>query len=245
MNRLTPGIVPGLAACTLALAMILPAAPAAAQPGNETEEFHYRWRLGGLGGAIAGLFLPNHGDGVLSFTPRDDRLEGELLITSEESREGEFWRYGAEIDRRSLSAKRAWSNYEWKGKSSSKSQEIEVPDVMDVASGIYAIRRDPPQVARRMDIWSDGRIYPVVVIPRGEDTREVAGRKIPTRRYSIRGYDAPGRRKWKGSLELWLAEDAAATPVEIRIERSLADLRLEITALPDGLDGGAEPPESP
>jgi Protein of unknown function (DUF3108) len=243
MNRQTPSIVPALATCTLALAMILPAAPAFAQPGNEKEEFHYRWRLGGFAGAIAGLFLPNHGDGVLSFTPKDDRLESDLLITSEESREGEFWRYGAEIDRRSLSAKRAWSSYQWKGKSNSKSQEIDVPDVMDIASGIYAIRRDPPQVTRKMDIWSDGHIYPVVVVPRGEDTREVAGRKIPTRRYSIRGYDAPGRRKWKGSLELWLAEDAAATPIEIRIERSLADLRLEITTLPDGFE--AAPAETP
>ena len=212
--------------------MTLPAGPAAGQPPPRPESFHYRWHLGGFGGVIAGLFLPSQGDGVLSFTPEDDTLTSELLITSEQSRAGEYWRYGAAVDRDDLSAKRVWSSYRWKGKSNSKSQEIDQPDVIDVASGIYAIRRDPPTVPRQMDIWSDGHTYPVVVIPRGEETREVAGEKVPTRHYSVRGYDAPGRSRWKGSLELWLAEDPAATPVEIRIQRSLADLRLELTPAP-------------
>jgi hypothetical protein len=41
----------------------------------------------------------------------------------------------------------------------------------------------------------------------------------------------PGRRKWKGKLDLWLTQDAAATPVEIVISRNLADVRMELKSL--------------
>ena len=56
----------------------------------------------------------------------------------------------------------------------------------------------------------------------------IGGREVATRHFTVTGYDVPGKRRWKGTLELWLAEDAAATPVEIHISRSLADLRLEL-----------------
>jgi Protein of unknown function (DUF3108) len=233
MSKLTLRIVLAVAVCTVAFAATVPAA--AGQP--EIEEFHYRWKLGSFLGKVAGLFLPSRGDGVLTFTPQDDTLTSELLITSEQSAEGEFWRYGAEIDRTNLHARRAWSSYAWRGKSGSKSAEIEAQGVIDVASSIYAIRRDPPTIARSMDVWSDGKIYPVLVIPRGEERRKIAGRTLDTRRFTVRGYDAPSGRKWKGQLELWLADDPAATPVEIHIERSLAELRLELTSLPESLGG--------
>jgi hypothetical protein len=225
----------------LLAAMTLPSPPAAASsnpvaptPGAEGEEFHYRWRLGSLLGKVAGIFLPSQGDGVLSFTPTDHRLRSELLITSEQSRAGEYWQYGSEVDADQRHAVRAWSSSAWKGEEKSKSEEIEQRGVLDVVSGIYAIRRDPPENPRTMEIWSDGKIYPVVVVPRGREVREIDGKKIPTRHFQVRGYEAKGGRKWKGKLELWLAEDPAATPVEIRIERSLADLRLELVGYPAG-----------
>jgi hypothetical protein len=196
-------------------------------------------------GKVAGLFLPGRGEGVLTFTPDGETLTSELLITSGQSAEGEFWRYGAESDRASLEARRAWSSYRWRGKAREKSQEVDDAGVLEITSGIYAIRRDPPAVPRKMEIWSDGRIYPVLAIPMGEERREVAGRKIVARRFSIRGFDAPGRHRWKGSVEVWLADDPAATPVELRIERSLAHLHLVITELPDRGDGGGSAPETP
>ena len=107
---------------------------------------------------------------------------------------------------------------------------IDHPRVRDVVSGIYQIRRELPARPRTMQIWSDGKIYPVVVIPRGDERRRVDGRKIDTLHYSVRGYESRSGRRWKGSLELWLARDAAATPVEMHIERSLANLRLELHA---------------
>jgi hypothetical protein len=102
-----------------------------------------------------------------------------------------------------------------------------------VASGIYSIRQDPPDKPRRMEIWSDGKIYPVVVIPLGTEHRKMkGGKKIAVRHYSIRGVEVPGRRKWKGKLDLWLAKDEAATPVEILISRNLADVHLELQSPP-------------
>lgn len=199
-----------------------------------SEEYRYRWHLGSLLGKVAGLFFPSHGDGVLRVTPGDDgRMTSELVITSEESRAGEYWRYGSEMDAETGLAVRAWSSYKWRGEEKSKEAEIDSDDgVRDVVSGIWSIRRNPPERPRPMEIWSDGKIYPVMVVPRGRETRTIDDRKVATRHYTVTGYDVPGKRRWKGTLELWLAEDAAATPVEIHISRSLADLRLELQDLP-------------
>lgn len=198
-----------------------------------SEEFHYRWHLGSLLGRVAGLFLPSHGEGVLRVTPADSgRLTSELLITSPESAAGEYWRYGSEIDSETGLALRAWSAYKWRGEEKSKEAEIDQGGVRDVVSGIWSIRQDPPERPRPMEIWSDGKIYPVMVVPRGAETRTVDGQKVSTRHFTVTGYDVPGKRRWKGTLELWLADDGDATPIEIHISRSLADLRLELQELP-------------
>lgn len=214
-----------------AILVLLAGTAGAAQPVNE--EYRYRWHLGSLLGRVAGLFLPSHGDGVLRVTPGEDgRMTSELLITSEQSAAGEYWRYGSEMDSETGLALRAWSAYKWRGEEKSKEEEIEQGGVRDVVSGIWSIRQDPPERPRPMEIWSDGKIYPVMVVPRGAETRTLDGEKVATRHFTVTGYDAPGKRRWKGTLELWLADDDAATPVEIHISRSLADLRLELQDLP-------------
>jgi hypothetical protein len=217
-----------LAAATLGAA--LPAAAAEVAPG--TEELHYRWNLGRLLGRMAGVFLPSEGDGVMTLKPANGNLVTELVITSEHSREGEFWRYGSQIDPRSGYAEKAWSSYRWRGEAKSKRDDLGGGSVTDIVSGIYAIRRDPPAATRHMEIWSDGKIYPVMVIPKGEATRKIDGKAVATRHYTVRGYKTPDGRFWKGALELWLAKDAAATPVEIHITRDLAALQLRLQTLP-------------
>jgi len=215
----------------LAAALVFSSLPALAAEAAP-EELHYRWNLGRLLGRVAGIFLPNEGDGVMTLVPRNGDVVTELVITSEHSRDGEFWRYGSQIDSESGYAERAWSSYRWRGEAKSKQQDLADETVMDVVSGIYAIRRDPPTTSRHMEIWSDGKIYPVVVIPKGEVTRTIDGRRVLTRHYTVRGYKAAEGRFWKGSLELWLAKDAAATPVEIHITRDLAALQLRLQSLP-------------
>jgi hypothetical protein len=219
---------PWLTAVLTALLAALPATGAVAAP----EELHYRWNLGRLLGRVAGLFLPSEGSGVLTLERRNGDYVSELLITSEHSRKGEYWRYGSQIDADSGYAEEAWSSYAWRGETKSKREEIDSDGVRDIVSGIYAIRNDPPTSSRQMEIWSDGKIYPVVVIPRGEERRRIDGRRVATRHYSVRGYDAPGGRRWGGSLELWLARDEAATPVEIHITRNLAALQLRLQSPP-------------
>lgn len=217
------------------LALLTPslgAVPGEAAAPALDEQFQYRWQLKNFVGAVAGLFLPNQGEGSLTFRTTNGHLRSELMITSSASREGEYFRYGSEIDKSTLQPIRAWSAYSWRGESKAKSEEIEKRGVLDVAAGIFAIRRDPPTKSRRMEIWSDGKIYPVVVMPRGTETRKLSGRSIQTRHYSIRGVEIPGRRKWKGKMDLWLATDEAATPVEILISRNLADVRMELKSLP-------------
>jgi uncharacterized protein DUF3108 len=212
-------------------AFLVPSLTVSGEGSMLDEEFRYAWQLRNLVGVVAGLFLPNQGEGSLTFkTQKNGHLRTELTITSDASREGEFFRYGSEIDTETLQPIRAWSSYSWRGETKTKSEEIEQQGVLDIASGIYAIRRDPPAKPRRMEIWSDGKIYPVVVMPLGEEVRKVGDAKVATRHFSIRGLEAPGRRKWKGKLDLWLAKDDAATPVGILISRNLADVRMDLKA---------------
>jgi hypothetical protein len=216
-----------------ALALVLTANGARAQ-ARADEAFQYRWQLRNFLGTMAGLFLPNQGEGSLTFKAvGNGHLRSELTITSNAAKQGEFFRYGSEIDTRTMHPIRAWSAYSWRGETKSKSEPVDQGGVLDVASGIYAIRLDPPEKSRRMEIWSDGKIYPVVVIPLGLENRKLRdGKMVPARHYSIRGVDSPGRRKWKGKLDLWLSRDAAATPVEILISRNLADVHMTLTSLP-------------
>jgi len=193
------------------------------------EEFRYEWQLRNFLGSIAGLFLPNQGEGSLTFRKANGHLKSELTITSHQSKEGEFFKYGSEIDAQTLQPIRVWSSYQWRGETKTKNEPVAVTGVLDIASGIFAIRNDPPTKTRRMEIWSDGRIYPVVVMPLGLEKRKLPkGEVVQARHYSIRGISIPGRNRWKGKLDLWLTPDAAATPVEILISRSLADVRLQL-----------------
>lgn len=199
-------------------------------PANE--EFRYRWQLRNFMGAVAGLFLPRQGEGSLTFMRTNGHLKSELTITSPQSKQEGYFRYGSEIDVRTLQPIRAWSSYSWRGESKSKNEPVDKEGVLDVAAGIYAIRSDPPTRSRKMQIWSDGKIYPVVVIPMGIEVRQLPHGKVPARHYSIRGVNLRGQRKWKGKLDLWLATDEANTPVEILISRNMADVRMELMSRP-------------
>jgi hypothetical protein len=230
-----------LASPAAVLAAEPPASMAPAVPASN-EDFHYRWSLRNILGAIAGLFLPNHGEGELTFkTEPNGHLTSELVITSP-SAGGDFWRYGAEIDPARLQPIRAWTSYRWRGKSKSESKEITQHGVIDIVSAIYSIRNNPPEAPRRLEIWSDDKIYPVLITPRGHERRQLPAGAVDTRHYAIRAIDAgAGRQQWKGKVDLWLATDPAATPVVIQISRSLADVRLEMTSLPKP----AAPPPAP
>jgi hypothetical protein len=221
---------PAAVALACALWLVTPGAGAsAAGSAGADEEFHYQWRLGNIVGTVIGLFLPHQGDGELAFKmQKDGHLRGELLITSPQSREGEYWRYGSEIDPRTLQPIRVWSSFFWRGRSKSTTDEIDQKGVLDISCAIYTLRHEVFDRPRDMEIWSDGKIYPITVIPMGDEVRTIANRSVETRHFAIRGRDLPERRKWTAKVDFWLAKDSAATPVEIQISRRLADLRLEL-----------------
>lgn len=215
----------------IALLLVLLLAPAASAGGRDDgERFVYRWELRKLAGLLGGILFPGRGTGLLTVEPRaDGRVTSELYITSEKSREGEFWRYGAEIDPQAGRTLKAWSSYLWRGESKSESARIQEAGVIDVASAIYQLRSELPTKARHMRIWSDGKIYPVIVLPEGEETRTLpGGRRVETLHYRIRGLQVPGERQWKGQMHLWLARDDGATPVEIHFDRTLVGVRLRL-----------------
>lgn len=230
----------------LALADANPSPVPSRVPTKGAEVLQYRWHLGGFLGFLAGLVLPNNGEGrLVTRKQANGRVASELLITSHESAQGEFWSYGAEIDPENLETVRAWSAYRWRGRSRKHESGVKERGVVDIASAIYRLRHDRPEGPRQMTIWSDGRLYPVLVIPRELSRRRVGERVVAVRHYRIQGIDKPNERFWKGRLELWLAQDPAATPVEIAVERSLANVHLVLTKLPSSVtraaSGGSAP----
>ncbi|MEZ5313844.1 MAG: DUF3108 domain-containing protein [Thermoanaerobaculia bacterium] len=197
------------------------------------ERLEYGWRVKGFFGAVAGLFFPNEGDGVLSrHRLENGNLESELLITSEKDDDPDYFRYGAEIAAGSGATVRAWSSQLWRGKTKKKEIHEVPPAAVDIASSIELLRRQRPRHEQRMEIWSDGKLYPVLVRPMGTERIEIRGRKIETLHVAVRPLVEPDRRVWKGELDLWLATDEAATPVEILVSRSPARVLLSLKSYP-------------
>jgi hypothetical protein len=192
------------------------------------EHFHYRWKLSSFLGWLAGLFLPNRGEGSLRFEPiGGQRIRGQLLITSSESEKGEYWSYEAQIDRATGRTVSAGSSYFYNDKQKDRRTQIEGEGVFDIASAIYLLRKDPPGQPRKVAVWSDGKTYPVVIQPHGLERHRMGDLQVLARHYTVEA--EPGaQRRWKGKLELWIAEDEAATPIEIVVHRSGAAVRLQL-----------------
>ena len=211
----------------LAFVLLLPAAARA------DETLNYAWRIEGFFGALAGLFFPSRGEGsLIETTTADGNLKSALLITSKEDDDASFFLYEAEIDRASGRTISARSSQLWQGKRKDKAGKIAEADTVDIASAIHLLRRTLPEKSQELEIWSDGKLYPVLVKPVGPATRKIGGRPVPTLHYSIRPLVRPERRAWKGELDLWFARDPQATPVEILVARSPARVRLELTQAP-------------
>lgn len=224
--------------CLLMLtsAGVAPAAAASAS-ADVDESLAYEWRLEGFLGAIARLMFPGRGEGLITAkSTTGGLLETELQITSSKSDKGEFWLYGAEVDTETGSTREVWNAYRHGDKDRDKRATVEEEGVIDIASGIYMIRQNPPTAPRPMKIWSDGKIYPVVVVPGEWRERELAnGDEVRARVYRVRAdKSVSGQGEWKGRLDIWLAPDDRATPVEILVERLSMKVRMRLAETVDG-----------
>ncbi len=226
MNARSPGSShrPRAVRLLLAVALLVPLSGA----GRAGETLDYSWSLRGFLGHLAGVFLPNQGNGELRTRPAEGggRIT-ELEITSRDGHRGEFFLYGGET-RADGSAARAWSAYHWRGRDKSDKQPVDEPGVADMASGIHRIRELRPQKPLPLRIWSDGKVYPVLVERVDTERVTVPAGTFVADHYRVRGVEEEGKRFWRGGLDLWLARDEVATPVRIQVERGFANVRLDL-----------------
>jgi hypothetical protein len=209
----------------LAAALLLPLLGAA--PAGAVESLDYQWSLRGFLGRLAGVVVPHEGRGQLRSRPNEGGRITELEITSADAGRDEFFRYGGAM-RADGTTTQAWSSYRWRGEEKSHRDPVAEAGVVDVASGIHLIRERHPQSPLHLRIWSDGRVYPVVVDKVATEPVTVPAGSFVADHYRIRGVKTPGQRYWKGGLDLWLAKDELATPVRIQVERGFANVRLEL-----------------
>jgi hypothetical protein len=204
------------------------AASHAASRGGEV--LHLRWKLSGFLGLLAGLFVPNNGDALLTFVPAsEDRVEIGVLVTAPK-RDGEYFAYGAEIDEGSGATSAVWSSYAYGDSSRDREQEIGESNVIDYASAIYHLRWNPPETTTQMTIWDMGKTYPVEVEPLKPRKRRVRGEKVMVRGYEIRGVKVKGEPSFDDKFYLYFASDDRSTPVEIVGKRSLIRVRFQLVA---------------
>jgi hypothetical protein len=204
------------------------AAQDAASRGGEV--LHLRWKLSGFLRFLAGLFVPNNGDALLTFVPAsEDRVEIGVLVTAPK-RAGEYFVYGAEIDEGSGATSTVWSSYAYGDSNRDREQQIGASGVIDYASAIYHLRWNPPETTTRMTIWDMGKTYPVEVEPLKPRKRRIGGKKIMARGYEIRGVKIKGEPTFDDKFYLYFADDARSTPVEIVGKRSMVRVRFQLTS---------------
>ena len=229
-SRSTARAVAVLLTLALAAGVPGPALAASAVPppaeGRESEVIHYRWKILGLAGLVARFLFPARGVGELTTTRLDARhLASELRITADGDGDAEYWAYGSTIDPAGARVLAAWNSYSFRGRHKRKDAELE-GSVIDVPSGIYLLRTDPPTSRRELRIWADGNVYPVTMVSGGTVRRRVADEVRELRHFWIEGRNVPGERRWKGRLEVWLTPDEEAVPVEILFKSRRGKVRL-------------------
>jgi hypothetical protein len=205
-----------------------PQRAAAAAARLDGEVYRMKWRLRGFLGALAGLFVPNSGDALLTFVPREEgRQEIQVLITTP-GHEGEYFLYGAEIDETEQATTEIWSSYLFRDSGREREQRIEQENVIDFASAIYHLRRNPPRAPIRMTIWNQGKTYPVEVRPLKPERRKISGTKTEVQGYAVRGVSVEGQPAFKEKFTLYFSRDAASTPLEIAGKRGWVKLRIQL-----------------
>lgn len=234
------------------------AAAAAGPPVSigATEDLRYTWRLRGGLAWIASLRFPTSGEGQLITTHQRQSpptVATELKITSTES--NGFYLYQSQIDERNIRTLMTYHGYTWGEKSRNERTFFdyvkrlarirkETPDAVehkvrpippremkDVLTGIYFLRQRAATITEPLlsEIYSEGKIYPVLYRPEGREVIEVRGKKVQTSTFRITA--APGAdRKWPGGVKVWLTDDERHVPVRLEIHRSFATLRLDLTS---------------
>ncbi|HEX7707917.1 MAG TPA: DUF3108 domain-containing protein [Thermoanaerobaculia bacterium] len=248
----------------VALALVMSSAAFAAEPGCSPsgEDFRYSWRLTGGARFLAGLVFPTSGAANLrtSFPQgADAAIRSELLITSPNGRQGGFYSYESDIERRANRTLITSHGYAWGSKSRHERAVLDyekglarlekktpeggvenrvkkLPEgdrqLRDMLTAIWYLRQESPRITGpvQTNIYSSGKEYPVIFRPLERRSFEVGGKATMARGFEIVG--APGgKKKWPGGVKVWISEDDRRTPVRIEISQGLAALQLDLRSV--------------
>jgi hypothetical protein len=219
------------------------------------EDLRYSWRLKGPLAWIAGIAFPTSGNGSLKTnSPSENLLDTELVISGAEN-EG-FYIYQSRIQESDARTVTSYHGYAWRDKRRSErtlfdyvkrlvrirkenTERIEdrvkpLPQtaVRDVLTGIYFLRQNAAKISTPVtsEIYSEGKMYPVVFKPLGTENISYKGMNLGTHKFEITA--APGlEKKWPGGVKVWLADDEAHTPLRIEIKRDYAALQLDLDSM--------------
>ena len=249
MKRLVPVSALLLAAALSASSLV------AATSITGPEQFHYSWRLRGALAWIAGFRFPTSGFGELKNSVTPEGMASQLLITPAQGEKG-FYIYRSEIDLDGERTLTSYHGYQWGEKSrkentffdyvkrlarirketpdevENKVRQIPSSTIRDVLTGIHYLRENSETIKAPVlsEIYSDGKIYPVLFKPDGAETLEVQGKKLATRAFLITA--APSEeKKWPGGVKVWISTDARKIPVRIEIRQGFASLRLDLQSI--------------
>jgi Protein of unknown function (DUF3108) len=226
---------------------------------TNVEELRYSWRLKGGVRFLAGFVFPTAGVGNLrTVYPQtgDSAIHSELLITAPNGRKGGFYGYESDMDTRGSRTLMTYHGYAW-GKKSRNERTIfdyvkrlarirkQTPEgvedrvkplpneeqTRDILTAIYFLRQNALSLNAPIQtkIFSDGKEYPVIFRPAGQQTLTIDGRKVPVKAFEI--VDAPGGKKWQGGVKVWLSSDERRLPVRIEIQQSIASMQLDLQSI--------------
>lgn len=241
----------------IAVAATLPAsAQTDCAPTRTNEELTYSWRLRGPISWIAGLAFPTRGKGVLRTSELQDNLLDTELRIAGPSRDDGYYLYQSQMEQASARTLMTYDGYGWRHKSRSErtlfdyvkrlmrirrenSERVEtrvrkIPGesgVRDILTGIYFLRQNADQIEAPLlsEIYSRGKLYPVVFKPQGRETLTWDGNPVETRKFEITA--APGtEKKWPGGVKVWISDDENRTPIRLEIKRDYAALQLDLTS---------------
>ncbi|MDX1500746.1 MAG: DUF3108 domain-containing protein [Thermoanaerobaculia bacterium] len=182
-----------------------------------------------MGGTLARVFVPGRGEGRLITEPVGPGERRTVLkITSQDADGEEYWLWGSRLDAATLDAREAWNESYYRQREKRRETTLDEPGVIDIPSGIHLLRRRPPTEPLELELWTDGKIYPVLIEPGRKEQRQVDGRTTIVDHFVIEGRDVPDRRVWKGRLDVWLTPDEAAVPVEIVYRRKGGKVHLDL-----------------
>ena len=228
---------------------------------SNVEEFRYTWRLRSGLRWIAAVIIPTSGIGNLrTVYPKNgdgSAITSELLITPPRGgQQSGFFAYESDMDRAGRKTLMTYNGYQWGEKSrkertvfdyvkrlarihketpesvENKVKPIEDEDARDTLTAIYYLRQNASKITGPVttSIY-EGRVYDVIFRPIKGQTQQfvIDGKAVRAVGFEI--VDAPGGRKWKGHVKVWLSEDERRIPFRIEMAQSMASLQLDLQSI--------------